>query len=97
MRGFVQSIGRFAQKVYRTGCFVSTGEQCIALCDTVTDSRCVRKNLPPGFKGLFFPCRQPGGIDLLHLIAQQIDTALFFRFIGDHGVQFPFDLHKLAV
>ncbi len=43
------------------------------------------------------PRRQRGVLDLLNLIAQQVDAALFFRFIGDNGIQFLFDLDEFPV
>ena len=72
-------------------------KQCIALCDLIPDGRCIGKDLAAAFQRLFLSGGQSGILDLLHLIAQQIDPALLFGFVGDHGIQLPLDAHKLPV
>lgn len=55
------------------------------------------QDLAAAFQRLFLSGGQSGILDLLHLIAQQIDPALLFGFVGDHGIQLPLDAHKLPV
>ena len=90
-------MGGFAQQIDSTGRFVIARKQSITLCDFIPDSRCIGQNFSAAFQGLFLASRQPGVFDLLYLIAQQIDFSLLFGLVGDHGIQFPLDAHKLPV
>ena len=42
-------------------------------------------------------CRQRRIVDLLHLIALQVDAALLFALVGDHGVQRFLDPHQFPI
>ena len=69
----------------------------VALGDALPDGGGVRQHSAAGIQRFLFPCRQRGVLDLLNLIAQQVNAALFFRFIGDDGIQFLFDLDEFPV
>ena len=93
----VHSVGGFAQKVNSSRGLVAAGEQRVTLCDTVPDGGSVRQHFAAAFQRLLLPCRQAGIVDLLHLIAQQIDTALLFALVGYHGVQRLSDADQFPV
>ena len=93
----VHSVGGFAQKVNSPRGLVAAGEQRVTLCDTVPDGGSIRQHFAAAFQRLLLPCRQAGIVDLLHLIAQQVDTALLFALVGYHGVQRLFDADQFPV
>ena len=65
--------------------------------DAVPDGRSIGQHLAAAFQRLLFPGGQRGIFDLLHLIAQQVDTALFFTLVRNLSVQFPLDLDQLPI
>ena len=87
----------FAQQIDCTGRLVVTRKQSVALGDALPDGGGVRQYSAAGIQRFLFSCRQRGVLDLLNLIAQQVDASLFFCFIGDDGIQLLFDLDEFPV
>ena len=64
---------------------------------TVPDGRRIGQHLPAVFQRLLLTGSQPGILNLLHLILQQVDLALLFSLVSDQGIQLPLDPHQLPV
>ena len=90
-------VGGFAQQVHRAGRLIIAGKKRIALRDPLPDGGGVRQHLAAGVQRLLLAFGQGGILDLLHLIAQQVDLPLLFGLIGDDGIQLFFDLDQLPV
>ena len=67
------------------------------MCQTIPNGRGIGQHLPAVFQRLLLTGSQSGILDLLHLILQQVDLALFFSLIRNQGIQFPLDPHQLTV
>ena len=64
---------------------------------TIPDGRRIGQHFPAVFQRLLLTGSQPGILDFLHLILQQVDLALLFGLVSDQGIQLPLDPHQLPV
>ena len=97
MGGAFQLTRGVAQQVGGSAKIVSSGQSVVSGAHLLQDGLGMAEYLPAGGQLFFFLRLQRGGLDLVHLKAQQFQPALFFGLVHLQRVRLAFDCDQLTV